>query len=246
MTFAEIIKRVLLSVREPRTPQEIRELIKRDYPSLYGTQSHIRNVEKGHYKNLDHALLAQIYGVVRTHKYFSCDTTSKPMNVSLRTTEGAGIATPIKSEGRKRNYSTTGSSVDHMAQRVEDILENAERYHEAYYKAEVFGGPSLYFHQRALETRRQPGSLEHIEYVYATLVSWGMHRMGKGGPKMCNFDIFRQSIEELRGPIAEAQEYDLHAMNNERWFVQSWYNKFGHRLKWFCCSIMTTERSRQG
>ncbi|MDQ3666537.1 MAG: hypothetical protein M3410_08150 [Acidobacteriota bacterium] len=66
-------------------------------------------------------------------------------------------------------------------ERVADILTNAERYHSAYYQAETFRGPSLYFHQRALETRESADFSLHIEYVYATLASWGMHRMGKRG-----------------------------------------------------------------
>ena len=43
--------------------------------------------------------------------------------------------------------------------RVADILANAERYHSAYYQAETFRGPSLYFHQRALQTRESPNCL---------------------------------------------------------------------------------------
>jgi hypothetical protein len=67
---------------------------------------------------------------------------------------------------------------------VRDILANVERYHRAYYEAETFRGPSLYFHHRALETRQSPGDLAYLEYVYAALASWGMHRMGKGGSKI--------------------------------------------------------------
>ena len=46
----------------------------------------------------------------------------------------------------------------------------------------LFVGPSLYFHQKALECyEKEFLSDRHLEYVYATLVAWGMHRMGPGG-----------------------------------------------------------------
>ncbi|MDP3014499.1 MAG: hypothetical protein Q8M92_09670, partial [Candidatus Subteraquimicrobiales bacterium] len=101
--------------------------------------------------------------------------------------------------------------------KVRDILANADKSHQAYYKAETFSGPSLYFHQRALETRQAPTSLTHLEYVYATLSSWGMHRMGKGGSKMQNFDTFRRSVEPLQDVLSEAQRFDFREMNNQKW-----------------------------
>lgn len=103
--------------------------------------------------------------------------------------------------------------------KVRDILANAEKYHQAYYKAETFRGPSLYFHQRAIETRQSPTSLIHLEYVYATLSAWGMHRMGKGGSKMQSFDTFRRSVEQIQDALSEAQQFDFREMNNQKWLL---------------------------
>ena len=64
MSFTDSVKEIVAAASEPITPQEIHEQIKKNYPQYYGTTSHIRNVEKGHYKNLDHALLAKIYTLV--------------------------------------------------------------------------------------------------------------------------------------------------------------------------------------
>lgn len=62
-------------------------------------------------------------------------------------------------------------------------------------KVASFGGPSAYFHQRAIdECRTRFLSNEHIEMVYATLVAWGMHRTGKGGAKMPVYSDFHNSI----------------------------------------------------
>jgi len=103
--------------------------------------------------------------------------------------------------------------------KVVDLLANADKYHRAYYVADTFRGPSLYFHQRAIATRDLSERATHFEYVYATLASWGMHRMGRGGSKMQSFETFRRSLEPLEDWIAEAQAFDYRDMNNDRWVV---------------------------
>lgn len=101
--------------------------------------------------------------------------------------------------------------------RVHETLEHADRLYAAYHAAETFGGPSLYFHRRALETRHAPASPQHLEYVYATLASWGMHRMGAGGSKMRAFEEFRASVEPLEGKITQAQDFEPSTMNEAAW-----------------------------
>ena len=83
MTFTDAIKEILISEPSPLTPQEIREIIKSNFPDFFGTESHQRNVERGHYQSLDHALLAQIYSLVKTNDSFFCDKSQKPMKISL-------------------------------------------------------------------------------------------------------------------------------------------------------------------
>ena len=82
MTFAELLHQILRDQTEGMTPQQIRETIKLKYPSFYGTESHQRNVAKGHYNDLDHALLAQIYVASRNIE-IAVDKTQKPMRLSL-------------------------------------------------------------------------------------------------------------------------------------------------------------------
>jgi len=103
--------------------------------------------------------------------------------------------------------------------KIREILSHAETYHDAYYKAETFRGPSLFFHERAIATRHDPASLTHLEYVYATLASWGMHRMGSGGSKMRSFDAFYQSVQSLKSRIAEAQAFDFREISKAKWSV---------------------------
>lgn len=87
LSFKETIRSVVEASQQPLTPQEIKEVVKAQYPEFHGTPSHLRNVERGHYTSLDHALLAQIYGVVRTNDEFFCDYSTKPYRVSLTTGE---------------------------------------------------------------------------------------------------------------------------------------------------------------
>jgi hypothetical protein len=83
MTFAELIKGILREHPQGLTPQQIREIIKREHPTYYGTEAHQRNVEKGHYKDLEHALLAQIYVTARSGGQFYVDKSFKPFVMSL-------------------------------------------------------------------------------------------------------------------------------------------------------------------
>ncbi len=216
MTFSNTVRNILLSAVDPMTPQEIRDRIKTRYREFYGTPAHVRNVERGHYNDIDHASLAQIYTLVGTNETFLCDKRFKPMKISLMR-KGNQILQQAPVAHRSLGHKAHDRKVTQYENKVRDILVNAEKYHRAYYKAEIFRGPSLYFHHRALETRQTPVSLTHLEYVYATLSSWGMHRMGKGGSKMQSFDTFRRSIEPLQEKIAEAQGFDFREMDGHKW-----------------------------
>jgi hypothetical protein len=220
MKFSYVIKSIVSSHKSPLTPQEIKEIIKKEYPALYNTSTHIRNVKKGHYKDSDHALLAQIYSYIRNNKEFHCYKHHKPMKVSLK--EQSEKNKMPSMHGKLEYLEKTKKYRDiNYEQKIHDILRNAEKYYEAYYKNKTFSGPSLYFHLKALETRKPPGRLDHIEYVYAALPSWGMHRMGKGGAKMEEFNNFFSSVESVKKDIAEAQEYVPYLMDENKFSVLS-------------------------
>lgn len=219
MTFSDVVRKILASTGIPMTPQEIRDRVIKEYPEFYGTPSHLRNVRKGYYKDISHALLARIYSLVKTGKAFKCEKNVKPMKILLRdqTSTSPHYARISFKSLNLQNRSLRTISYEN---KVLEILQNAERYHHTYYKAKTFGGPSLYFHQRALETRQTPDSLIHLEYVYATLASWGMHRMGKDkGAKMHSFETFYQSIKPILGKIIEAQRFNFREMDDPKWSI---------------------------
>ncbi len=87
-----------------------------------------------------------------------------------------------------------------MNKRVKELIENFDDFVEYFDKASIFSGPSLYFHKKAVEILRKDGlsnvleSDQFFEYLYATLASWGLHRMGKTNTKLVDFDKFKESI----------------------------------------------------
>lgn len=85
----DVPRSILRSHPAGLTPQSVREIVKANYPVSYGTESHRRNVEKGHDKDLDHALLAQIYVVSRQAVDIHSVKSTKPVTLSLMSTEEA-------------------------------------------------------------------------------------------------------------------------------------------------------------
>lgn len=205
----------LRNASRPLSPQEIRDAVKIHFPENYGTESHQRNVISGSYKDLDHALLAQIYTLSRNASWISRDTSVEPMLLSL--SNFPPVFTPL--------ILTTAATNPHRARhgnadfsgKIEDILRHAVEYHDAFYAADTFKGPSLYFHRRALESASGESFTKYLEYIYAVLTSWGMHRMGSGGSKMQDFETFRLSVEPLRTSIRTAKDFKPEEMTEREW-----------------------------
>ncbi|WP_417546029.1 GIY-YIG nuclease family protein [Marinobacter sp.] len=83
MKFIELIRMILRQRPEGATPQQLRDQIKADYTDWYGTAAHRRNVDKGHYNNLDHALLAEIYIATRQASDIYADKSTRPMTLAM-------------------------------------------------------------------------------------------------------------------------------------------------------------------
>ena len=90
------------------------------------------------------------------------------------------------------------------------LLNDLARYYRlSKLVKDEFGGPSVYFHVQAIKEQHDNFlSNRHLEMIYATLASWGMHRMGaskKTKTKMVDFSDFKGSIIQhasfLKGSI---------------------------------------------
>jgi hypothetical protein len=97
------------------------------------------------------------------------------------------------------------------------LLTSLDAAHDAYYRAEIFGGPSLHFHLRSLEAARAQDFERFAEYVYAVLASWGMHRMGPRGSKMGEFEEFRASLQTAWPAVLRLQERAPSDLNETDW-----------------------------
>ncbi|MCK4404169.1 MAG: hypothetical protein KAW02_03675 [candidate division Zixibacteria bacterium] len=71
----------------------------------------------------------------------------------------------------------------------------------------IFSGPSIYFHKRVIDLLHKDGLSDALknelffEYLYATLASWGLHRMGETNTKLLDFDNFKKSITSHKEKI---------------------------------------------
>jgi len=107
-----------------------------------------------------------------------------------------------------------------MNQRVSELIEDFDGCCDAFDRANLFTGPSAYFHSKTLTLLRQHRSASDavlnnsfIESLYATLTAWGMHRMGPGNAKLVNFPLLVESLKELHQPIKQASSFTLLGLN---------------------------------
>jgi hypothetical protein len=109
-------------------------------------------------------------------------------------------------------------TLERMSDRVNELKRHFNEFIEYFDKQQeskpIFSGPSIYFHKRVIDILRENGLsrvLENnsfFEYLYATLSSWGLHRMGKGKTRLVDFDKFKESIS--------SQKKRFLALKNER------------------------------
>lgn len=98
----------------------------------------------------------------------------------------------------------------------DEVIRSHEKAHAAYYRAEVFGGPSLYFHQQAL-LAAEADVHRFAELAYAVLTSWGMHRMGPGGSKMREYTEFKASLEKLWTLVSVLRQAVPESLDESGW-----------------------------
>ena len=90
--------------------------------------------------------------------------------------------------------STFQQNIDKLAKNLPKYLKKTREI-----PGGVFSGPSVYFHQRAIEEAKGSGflKLKHLQMIYAMLPAWGMHRMGENKVKVKTFVDFQHEIETI-------------------------------------------------
>jgi hypothetical protein len=103
-----------------------------------------------------------------------------------------------------------------MEERCERLVAGFDGYIHQFEMAKPFTGPSLYFHLRTIQVlrkhRRPSDALDDHEWwelLYATLTSWGMHRMGDTWTKLRDLPDIVASFLSQRNTIERVQELRL-------------------------------------
>lgn len=114
----------------------------------------------------------------------------------------------------------------HRSQRtdrnVASVIDNFTYCVDRFEATEAFAGPSLYFHCRAIDLRRTHVSCadlladeRFLEYVYAVLPAWGMHRMGRQRAKVVDFEDMVASFRSAEPAIDRLWSLDLRTTSSE-------------------------------
>lgn len=112
-------------------------------------------------------------------------------------------------------------TLSRMNDRVNELKQNFEGFVEYFDKTPLFSGPSLYFHKKVINILSQKGLQEAIEdnlfleYLYATLASWGLHRMGETNTKLVDFENFKSSIQANKDEILKLKEEKITQLNSD-------------------------------
>lgn len=108
-----------------------------------------------------------------------------------------------------------------MKKRVEEINKNFEDYWKHYDNNSIFSGPSTYFHDKTISLLKDEGlrnifnNDQFFEYLYATLASWGLHRMGDTDTKLCDFEKFKQSIKSQKEDILTLKDKKITELKSD-------------------------------
>lgn len=139
---------------------------------------------------------------------------------------------PIVKQDKKHTSFSRGSrraTFERMDGRVGQLVSGFDEYIEFFDKSNLFTGPSWYFHLRTMMHLRNvqlPNILFNeedpfYELLYATLASWGMHRMGSKGAKLVEYETFRDSIITQKDRILALKDVSILSMSEEElWRVR--------------------------
>lgn len=98
----------------------------------------------------------------------------------------------------------------HVLDRADELAAHVDQALQVFREEAPFSGPSIYFHQKTMEllgafgdpaTALQDDAF--IDSIYATLVAWGMHRLGSGGSKLVDRRDFARALHEQAPRLSE-------------------------------------------
>lgn len=108
-----------------------------------------------------------------------------------------------------------------MNENVNNLIDNFSEYIKQFEINNPFSGPSEYFYiNKIIRVTKNKDydavfTQEFIEWIYATLASWGMHRMGpeNKGAKMNEFDSFEECIMQNKNKIIQLNNLEINKLD---------------------------------
>ena len=96
----------------------------------------------------------------------------------------------------------------------DELIKNFDNYINLFEINNPFSGPSEYFYIHKIISETKQGDYtnvltkDFIEWIYATLAAWGMHRMGPDnkGAKMNDFGSFEACILDNKEAILKLKD----------------------------------------
>lgn len=130
-------------------------------------------------------------------------------------------------------------TIRRMEERVARLIADFDGCCDVFDRANLFTGPSAYFHSKTLALLGQHTSAgdallnpAFLESLYATLTAWGMHRMGPGDTKLVEFPVLVGSFRMAEQPIrtlsnlrlADLRMAEVQTVSEQIWSVISGLN----------------------
>lgn len=211
MTVWEKLTECVSQIDEPFGRSEILGWFRRHYPDVKESTlaAHIQAATANapnRDRNFPH--LARREPLLRRTghgQYVRAPEASAGTGMTARAGAGTAADAPASAGGR-----LSRRTLERARSNVEDLVRDFDRYLAVFERSRLFTGPSLYFHERAIAARRchaSPRSLladvHFLEYVYAVLPSWGMHRMGASAAKVTEFSQFVASLRSVAPAIGD-------------------------------------------
>jgi hypothetical protein len=119
-----------------------------------------------------------------------------------------------------RQRRTLQERVDERRPILESLIKDFSRCVRRFDPSRQFGGPSVYFHLMTIEAlSRHPTAVDALgddaffDYLYATLASWGLHRMGPGNTKLDDIAELKASFRAQASSIERVQEFQIERLD---------------------------------
>ena len=108
------------------------------------------------------------------------------------------------------------TTIEQIEERIKLLIENFSGYVEEFNRRNLFTGPSVYFHNKTLEILRRHSKPSKalsddlfFDYLYATLASWGLHRMGQIPTKLLDLDEIKESFRSMKLQIFRLEDFKI-------------------------------------